>query len=65
MPEKLKTNLRTIGLLLLVIFGGNFAIQYFRQGVLDAGQGIVGAIGLVMLIAGGVVTKNRVDSDKH
>lgn len=62
--KKTKKFLNTLGLILLVIFGGNFVMNYFRHGEVGMTELIGGVIGLVLLLVGGIVIKKDAPQNK-
>lgn len=48
----------SLGLIMLIIFGGNFVVDYFRHDTFNMTELIGGIAGLVLLAIGGVVKKD-------
>lgn len=63
--KKMKKFFNTLGLLLLVIFGGNFIMNYFRHGEVGMNELVGGVIGIIFLLIGGVVIKKDVPQSKQ
>jgi len=55
---KNKKFLNSLGLIMLIIFGGNFIVNYFRYDKVGIPELIGGIIGIVLLVIGGVVIKD-------
>lgn len=55
---KKKKFLNSLGLIMLIIFGGNFVVNYIRYDQFGTTELIGGIIGIVLLLIGGVVIKN-------
>ena len=53
-----KKFLNSLGLIMLIIFGGNFVVDYFRHDTFNMTELIGGIVGLVLLAIGGVVKKD-------
>ncbi|MGN5455640.1 MAG: hypothetical protein ACI4XN_06590 [Candidatus Kurthia intestinigallinarum] len=55
---KKKKFLNSLGLIMLIIFGGNFVVNYIRHDQFGTVELIGGIIGIVLLLIGGIVIKN-------
>ncbi|MBM7699644.1 hypothetical protein [Kurthia huakuii] len=55
---KNKKFLNSLGLIMVIIFGGNFVVNYFRYDKVVIPELIGGIIGIVLLLIGGVVIKS-------